>query len=174
MGKRGVVAKRKGGQMNKWVARLLIIIAILIILPVWVWAVRNCIWTCAEWKNGGCVRNELKCVGSDIDENAPTPDYGAIAYGKTKKAYGTSFKWASRARAEQMALQKCGQYGNDCEIAVWFKNQCGAVVTRSDSQIFYWGLGETEGEAKSVAMKECAKNNGHKCEVLIAQCASNK
>jgi len=160
--------------MNKYLARTLIIIAILIIEPVWVWAIQSCWWSCAEWKNGGCVRNERKCVGSDVDENTPIPDYGAIAYGKTKKSYGTSYKWGTRAKAESMALKKCSEYENDCEIAVWFRNQCGAVVTRSDSQLHYWGLGKTEAEAKSVAMRECSKNNSQKCEVLISQCASNK
>jgi hypothetical protein len=100
-----------------------------------------------------------------------TPDFGAIAYGRTKKAYGTSYKWGTRAKAESVALQKCGKYGNDCEIIVWFSDQCGAVVTRSDSQVVHWGLGKTEGEAKSKAMKECTKNNGQKCEVLISQCS---
>ena len=156
--------------MNKWMARLLIIMAILIIEPSWSWAVKSCDWVCAEWKNGGCVRKERKCFGED--EYIPSPNFGAIAYGKTKKSYGTSYKWASRAKAESMALKKCSEYENDCEIAVWFRNQCGAVVTRSDSQLYYWGLGNTEGEAKSVAMKECTKNNGQKCEVLISQCAS--
>lgn len=156
--------------MNKWMMGLIIIVAILMIEPVWGWA-GNCYDTCEWWENGHCVRNGRKCY-PDTEEHIPTPDFGAIAYGRTKKAYGTSYKWGTRAKAESMALKKCGQYGNDCEIIVWFRNQCGAVVTRSDSQVVHWGLGKTEGEAKSVAMKKCTENNGHKCEVLIAQCAS--
>ncbi|MGD0230438.1 MAG: DUF4189 domain-containing protein [Syntrophorhabdales bacterium] len=155
--------------MNKWVARLIIIAAILMIKPAWGW--QNCTTSCSRYIQGQCVEHTQHCTE---EGTYVTPDFGAIAYGKTKKSYGTSYKWASRAKAESVALQKCSQYANDCEIAVWFRNQCGAVVTRSDNQLYYWGLGKTEGEAKSVAMKECTKNNGQKCEVLISQCASNK
>ncbi len=155
--------------MNKWTARLLIILAILYVKPVWGW--EKCETNCSRYEQGQCVEYRRHCT----EEGAyGTSDYGAIAYGKTKKSYGASYKWGSRAKAESVALKKCREYENDCEIAVWFKNQCGAVVVPGDSQLYYWGLGNTESAAKSAAMKECTKNKGRKCEVLISKCAGKK
>ena len=147
-------------------AGLFITLAILLVKPVWGW--QNCATSCSRYVQGQCVEHTRHCTE---EGTSATPDYGAIAYGKARKSYGTSYKWSSRAKAESVALKKCSAYENNCEIAVWFKNKCGAVVTRSDSQLYHWGLGNTEGAAKSVAMKECTNNNGRKCKVLISQCA---
>ncbi len=157
--------------MDKWAAGLIIIAAILIIKPVW-GLQQNCYTSCSNYIRGQCVEYTRHCI--ETDELYATPDFGAIAYGKARKSYGTSYKWASRTKAEGVALQKCSQHENDCEIAVWFRNQCGAVVTRSDNQLYYWGLGTTEGEAKSAAMKKCTKDNGRNCEALTSQCANHK
>jgi hypothetical protein len=134
--------------------------------PAWGW--QDCSTSCSRYIQGKCVEYTQTCTDKGT---YVTPDFGAIAYGRANQAYGFSHGWGTRAKAESVALQKCRQHGNDCEVMVWFKNQCGAVVVRGDTRVGYWGLGKSAGEARNVAMKECAKDHGQKCEVLASQCA---
>jgi hypothetical protein len=132
-----------------------------------------CQRVCARYDyHGGCAEYKEQCTGDSSSRSTPSPDYGAIAYGRTKQAYGASYRWGNRAKAEGNALQRCRKYGDDCEVMVWFMNKCGAVAVRVDTKVGYWGLGNSEDEARSVARQECAKDHGQRCEVLVSQCAS--
>jgi hypothetical protein len=53
-------------------------------------------------------------------------------------------------------MKNCAQHGNDCEVAVWFRQQCGAVVSNAGAE-YYRSLGNTTTLAVADAKKTCAK-----------------
>jgi hypothetical protein len=133
--------------------------------PTWAQA---CSFSCSNYIEGQCSEYTTTCNGTP---SAPRPSYGAIAYGRKSGAYGYSHSWDSEAKAESVATQNCAQHGSDCEVMVWFERKCGAVAGRSDSTIAYWGLGNSDSEARNVAMSQCTKDNGRQCEVKVSQCS---
>jgi hypothetical protein len=125
-----------------------------------------CSTVCSNYVEGQCSEyTHYSCTTS-----APAPAYGAIAYGRTSKAWGYSHHWASQAKAESVAKQNCAQHSSDCEVMVWSKNQCGAVAS-ADGNNAYWGLGDGVGAARGDALGKCAKGGGKKCAIQVAQCS---
>jgi serine/threonine-protein kinase len=125
-----------------------------------------CSDTCDEYDQGTCVVTRHTCT----TPAPPPPAYGAIAYGRTSKAWGYSHHWASQAKAESVAKQNCAQHGSDCEVMVWYKNQCGAVAS-ADGDAAYWGLGDGIGAARGNALSTCAKSGGKNCAIQVAECS---
>jgi hypothetical protein len=110
------------------------------------------------------------CTPGSSTPSAPAASYGAIAYGRTSKAWGYSYHWGSRAKAESVAMQKCAQNGNDCEVMVWFMRKCGAVASGGGTTAF-WGLGNNDGQARADAQNKCMNSGGKDCEVQVSQCS---
>ena len=98
------------------------------------------------------------------------PAYGAIAYGRTSGAWGSSYQWDSRAKAESTAMQNCKEHGDDCEVMVWFHDECGAVAAGDDGAAF-WALGDGEGQARENAVNKCVEGGDKNCEIEAAQCS---
>jgi hypothetical protein len=96
--------------------------------------------------------------------------YGAIAYGRTSGAWGSSYQWDSRTKAESTAMQNCQESGDDCEVMVWFHDECGAVAA-DDGGTAFWGLGDGEGQARERAVNKCVQGGGKNCEIEAAQCS---
>ncbi len=104
------------------------------------------------------------------ESSAPAPSYGAIAYGRTSRAWGYSNRWGSQVKAESVAMNNCAQHGNDCEVMVWFERKCGAVASGEGTTAF-WGLGESDGQARADAQNKCVQGGGKVCEVQVSQCS---
>ena len=86
-----------------------------------------CVPGCSNYIQGKCSQWTTCIPGSS--PTVSMPSYGAIAYGRTSRAWGNSYHWGSRAKAgKSVALKNCEQHGNDCEVIVWFDRRCGAVV----------------------------------------------
>ncbi len=126
-----------------------------------------CTTTCSMYEEGECVEYTHTCE----TPAPPKPAFGAIAYGRKSGAWGYSYNWESRDRAQNEAMKNCAQNGNDCEVMVWFDRECGAVAARGDSDAAYWGLGDGEGAAREEAMRQCAKDGGKQCEVKVSRCS---
>ena len=126
-----------------------------------------CNTTCSMYQEGECVEHTTTCTTPP----PPPPAYGAIAYGKKSGAWGYSYHWDSRAKAESVAMENCSKNGNDCEVMVWFQRECGAVAAPADAGAAYWGLGDGEGAAREEAMRQCTKDGGKGCEVKVSQCS---
>lgn len=94
--------------------------------------------------------------------------YGAIAYSPDSGEYGYSEQYTNRSQAEQRAKQECGK--NDCEIAAWFYNSCGALATDDNGT---WGgaQGGNEQRARQAALARCAKEGGKDCKVIVSRCS---
>ena len=125
-----------------------------------------CSTTCNRYEEGQCVEHRQTCT----TPSAPADSYGAIAYGKTSGAWGFSYSWASRAKAESVASQNCAQNAKDCQVVVWFNHKCGAVAADQGNET-YWGIGDTVSQAQAVAQKTCVKGGGKSCEVKVSQCS---
>jgi len=118
----------------------------------------------------GPLRRVPTCIPGPVTPSVPSVSYGAIAYGRSSGAWGYSYRWGSRAKAERVALQNCAQHGNDCEVMVWFDRKCGAVAS-GESETAFWGLGDSEGEARRDALRKCADDGRKSCEVQVSRCS---
>jgi hypothetical protein len=126
----------------------------------------QCSFGCNRYVQGQCVEYRTCTPGL----SALPPSYGAIAYGRKSRAWGHSYHWGSQAKAESLAMQNCAKHGDDCEIMVWFKRKCGAVVS-AEGSVAYWGLGDSEAQARAEAQSQCVKEGGKNCEVEVSQCS---
>jgi hypothetical protein len=127
---------------------------------------QDCYTMCNDYYDGQCIEYKQTCT----DSSTPASSYGAIAYGSTSRAYGYSFSWGSEAKAESVAMQNCGQHGDDCEVMVWFEHKCGAV-TSDEGTTAYWGLGDSDGAARADAQNKCVNAGGKGCQVQVSQCS---
>jgi hypothetical protein len=124
-----------------------------------------CNTMCSRYEEGQCVEHTQTCT------TPPPPEkFGAIAYGRTSGAWGYSYNWNSRAKAESAAMQNCGQRAKDCEVIVWYDRRCGAVAVDQGGGV-YWGIGDGSGQANGIAQKQCAKGGGKGCAVKVSQCS---
>jgi len=114
-----------------------------------------------------CTGERDRCV-EECSKHAYS--YGAIAYGPRSGAWGTSYRWQTKAKAESEAMAKCSEHGSDCEVMVWFEHLCGAVATGRDGKVS-WGLGDGEGLARKNALDKCAQAGGKACKVQVSQCS---
>ena len=128
---------------------------------------QECSTMCSMYEEGQCVEYTQTCTSP----STPAPSYGAIAYGRTSRAWGYSYRWNSQAKAESVAMQNCAQHGNDCEVMVWFDRKCGAVASGEGTTAF-WGLGDSDGQARAAAQNKCVEGGGKGCEVQVSQCSN--
>ena len=122
---------------------------------------------CSRWESGQCLQWSATCNSTN---SSTVSHYGAIAYGPKTGAFGYSYSWNTQAQAQNTAMKNCAQHGNDCEVAVWFRQECGAVVSDAGTA-YYWGLGNTAAIAASEAKKSCAKQGGKICHEEVSQCS---
>ena len=127
-----------------------------------------CSTYCDMYNQGTCSAYRRTCERRCGPGPNPARSFGAIAYSRSTGAYGYSYKYANRAEAEKRAIQECGK--NDCEVAAWFFNNCGALVTGSNGA---WGAGygDNERTAQVAARARCAKEGGTNCEIKFTQCS---
>jgi hypothetical protein len=95
--------------------------------------------------------------------------FGAIAYSPSKRSWGESFGYGSRNDAERRAVRECKSEAGDCQLAVTFYRQCGAVAG-DDNGAWGTGLGSTPQLALRDALAACANNNGKDCELERVTC----
>ena len=126
----------------------------------------DCTSSCVEYDQGECVKTEEQCT----EEPPPPPQYGAIAYGAQSGAYGDANNWDSQQQAEDTAMKNCSAHGDDCQVMVWFNDQCGAVAT-GDGIDPVWGLGDGEGAAREAAINKCTAAGGSNCTIQDATCS---
>jgi hypothetical protein len=144
------------------------------------------IGTFAETPPGNAACNYIQCIGPCVTggfANGCGPrrascaakctspvgrKFGAIAYSPGSGSYGYSDNYGGRTQAESRALEECGK--EDCVIATWFVNNCGALAAGTDHA---WA-GEydaSEERAKILAQASCRGRGGGNCEVLVSHCS---
>ncbi|WP_117192593.1 DUF4189 domain-containing protein [Rhizobium terrae] len=95
--------------------------------------------------------------------------FGAISYSPSTGATGWSYDHGSRRSAERTAQDGCFQNANDCRIAIWFKNGCGAVA-RGDGGGWGADWGADRGPAEYLALQACRQHTT-RCRVVRWQCS---
>lgn len=95
--------------------------------------------------------------------------YGAIAISPSNGAAGSGVKRASWDNARDWALYNCGKYADDCKIAVYFVNICGAVA-RGQNGGYAAGKSLALADAHKTAVRSCSTVDSG-CRVLISACS---
>lgn len=104
--------------------------------------------------------------------SALADNFGAIAYSPQTGASAWSYDFSSRRAAEQNALQRCRSSASDCQIVVWFFNNCGAVaVDAGNTASFAVAWGESRARAEREALKNCGQT-GKACSIDTWACNS--
>jgi hypothetical protein len=99
-------------------------------------------------------------------EAAAADRFVAIAYSQSIGTYGYYHKAASRAQAEEGALQECGR---DCQVVIWARNACASLaVGQGKGYGTYWS--SDEDAVVDGAVAECAKRTSH-CESKVMTCS---
>jgi hypothetical protein len=89
--------------------------------------------------------------------------YGAIAYEPARKAVGYAYDFKSAREAKVEALRQCGEPA--CEVAVSFRNACGAIAGGPGKPVAVTGA--TRDEAETKAMRKCAQKS---CVIIAWAC----
>lgn len=96
--------------------------------------------------------------------------WGAIAMDNASGKTGIAGSKSSRRKAEQAALAQCkGKGGGNCQVKLYYSNQCGALAWGSDQM--FTARGVTLEEASEYAVNECQSQTGGKCEVFFSDCS---
>lgn len=92
--------------------------------------------------------------------------YGAIAYSPSTQKIGFSWRYPTQAEAEQTARQFCE--ADDCKIATWFGDNCGALATGPQG----WGgdYGPDVATARAKAIQRCSQYSSN-CRVVRWVCS---
>jgi Domain of unknown function (DUF4189) len=93
--------------------------------------------------------------------------FGAIAFSKEDGSFGSSRNFGTRAAAEDVAVQSCG---NECEVVVWFVNGCGALAVGDDDG---YGVGSapSQQQAEQIALSSCSENYAN-CSIQHSICTA--
>src|SRR5579862_1280137 len=127
----------------------------------------DCTSSCVMYESGECVQTAETCTSTP---EPPAPSYGAIAYGSASRAWGYSYGWDNEGKAESVAMENCSEHGSDCEVMVWFEHKCGAVAA-GDGTAGFWGLGDSDSEARADAQSKCQSGGGNNCAIQVSQCS---
>ncbi|WP_246735684.1 DUF4189 domain-containing protein [Agrobacterium sp. a22-2] len=100
--------------------------------------------------------------------HASADSFGALAYSPATGSTGWSHSHTARRAAERTALDGCAQYADDCRVAIWFKNACGALAAGPNGWGSGWG--DDRARAEYEAMKVCSRNT-RGCRTIRWQCS---
>lgn len=103
---------------------------------------------------------------------AMAESYGAIAYSPSTKSYGWAHDFGSQNEAENAAKEACYDRADDCQVAVWFRDACGAVAAGSTGWGADWGVDKRQARRKALAQCESVNGNAN-CQIIHAQCSPN-
>ncbi|MGV3551523.1 DUF4189 domain-containing protein [Rhizobium sp.] len=112
----------------------------------------------------------IATLGLSFPAAASAANYGAIAYSQRSGAYGWSTNFRTQRAAEQGAMARCRERANDCRIAVWFRDACGALAVGGDGG---WGAdwGRNLRAAENKAANVCS-GYSYNCRIVVSKCNS--
>ena len=89
--------------------------------------------------------------------------YGAIAYDREARSWGTSHAARSDREARVGALERCG--APRCEVLIGIRNGCGALADGPRRHAA--APGATRAEAETKALRKCG---GEACRIVAWAC----
>jgi hypothetical protein len=96
--------------------------------------------------------------------------HGALAYSRATGAWGYAFDHDTEARARRIALGNCARHAPDCQVAIAFIDQCGAISETPKHEIST-GLGKTRKEAEERSLAACRAAGGKDCSIMVWTCS---
>lgn len=99
----------------------------------------------------------------------PNDRFGAIAYSISSGKSGSSWNFRKLPAACNRALEECDR--DDCVIATWFRNGCGALAV-GDNGCWeaHWGV--NRADAKRKASNSC-KQRCERCKIISSPCTDH-
>jgi len=98
-------------------------------------------------------------------------NFGALAYDSANGASGWSWDHPNQASANAGALQRCAQYGSNCQGVAEVPGGCGAFATGANSSRA--AIGSTLAAAQQAALNYCNIYGGlDDCVVKVSVCNS--
>lgn len=79
--------------------------------------------------------------------------FGSIAYDAKTRKHADAFDFTTQQAAEQAALAECRKLSNDCSVAIWFRNACGALAIGHGGWGAHWGTDQEQAEGR--ALQKC-------------------
>lgn len=95
--------------------------------------------------------------------------YGALAFSEDDGAWGWSADYATKAKANRVAMDKCQENGESCKVVLTFWNTCAAFANGDGGH--GWAYDNNIAKAKKRAIKECNKYASD-CEVKVWACTT--
>lgn len=102
--------------------------------------------------------------------------WGAIANDSSVGIVGMATGQRSRRAATRSAISHCrSKGGRDCEVALYYENQCAAIGVRAEDtgepMMVSFQAGLTVEEASARALQECTQTNGGQaCRIFYSDC----
>lgn len=122
----------------------------------------------SNWKhNARTVISALAFLGVSA-AMSHADSFGAISLSPETGATGWSHDYNSRREAERVAQSHCFGNADDCRVAIWFKNGCGAVARGPDGWGADWASGSRR--AQRAALAACS-NRSYGCRIVRWQCS---
>lgn len=128
--------------------------------------------TSGEYGSSGCRSQRDSCDNRGSGggtSSAPRRSYGAIAYSVSSGAWGYSEEYSGRTAAQNRAVKECRT--QDCQVAAWFYNSCGALAASGTNGPWGAAQGANEARARQSAQARCAKEGGTNCQILFSRCS---
>lgn len=126
---------------------------------------------CREETGDSCHVNWSFCANGDGGANNKIFYYGSIAKpkrGKASPVLKTNYHKANFARMN--ALRECQTKSNDnCREVVNFVT-CAAYAESQDNTYYGWSRHEELSQSKRIALKNCQKQSGQNCHIVVAGC----
>ena len=101
--------------------------------------------------------------------------YGAISVGFADHAWGASYDYRTKRKAQKAAQRACKNHSNfpgQCNSVVWVRNGCAAVSVklRSNGSVsrYGWAVRRFKGPAINAAQHKC----GRSCKKLTWVCTT--
>jgi serine/threonine-protein kinase len=112
--------------------------------------------------NIDAVFRHRRCMDRQLRFHLLSPETGAT---------GWSFSYGNRRDAERKAQRSCNENADDCRVAIWFKNGCGAVAVGDDGWGSGWGYSRREARRQAIA--SCDQRT-ESCSVVRWQCSGQE
>ena len=68
-----------------------------------------------------------------------------------------------------MALAECRRHANDCVVAIWFRNACGALAVGLDGYGAGWATNRVQAERSALQL---CRRYAEDCTILRALCSN--
>jgi len=117
----------------------------------------------------------LALLGALSADPDPVRAEAAVAFGQSPSGWadGTGFNYQTQNEAQNAAMERCNERGQNCIIIASFQNQCFALAVQNGGNGYSWKTHDNQAQAEREAVRNCAAM-GRRCAVRESFCDSVK